>query len=168
MILKIRKYGDLILRKKSHSVIKIDDKIKELIENMFQTLYSVNGIGLAAPQIGELLRIVVIDISSKKKEFSALVLINPEILHKEEEIFFEESCLSIPGITKEIKRAKKIIISAYNENLEKITIEAEELFSIVLQHEIDHLNGILFIDKLPLIEKKILQAKLKKIRKSFL
>lgn len=168
MILKIRKYSDPILRKKSIPIIKIDNKIKKLIKDMFQTLYYANGVGLAASQVGELLRIIIIDTSSKEKKSTNLVLINPEILKKQGEIVFEEGCLSIPGISEEIKRAKKIVISAYNENLEKIKIEAEELISIVIQHEIDHLNGILFIDRVPLSRKKILQAKLKKMKKSIL
>lgn len=165
MVLRIRKYGDSILSQRAQPVLKITPRIKRLIEDMKETLAAVEGVGLAAPQVGELSQIVVINLSTKEKKRPILTLINPEILKKEGKIVAEEGCLSLPGITVEVKRAKKITLKFYNEELKEITTEAEELFARICQHEIDHLRGILVVDRLPPAQRKLVQRKLKKIKK---
>ncbi|MCX7884354.1 MAG: peptide deformylase [Caloramator sp.] len=139
---EIRKMGDEILRKKSKRVDKIDDKIKMILEDMVETMRHNNGVGLAAPQVGILKRIAVVDIGE-----GLYKLINPEIVYSEGSQIDIEGCLSIPNVRDNVERPKKVVIKALNENGEEITIEGEDFLARALCHEIDHLDGILFIDK---------------------
>ena len=138
----IRKDGDEVLRKKAREVEKINDKIKELIEDMIDTMYDADGIGLAAPQVGVLKRIIVIDIGD-----GPLVLLNPEIVDYSGEQTDDEGCLSIPGRYGAVTRPYYIKVKGQDENMSSVELEAEELLARVLCHEIDHLNGVLFKDK---------------------
>jgi len=149
-IRRIRKDEDEILRKKSKEVKKIDDKILTLLDDMAETMYHNDGVGLAAPQIGILKRVVVIDVNDEK---GLIELINPEIIHAEGEQCETEGCLSIPGLYGEVKRPEKVIVKALNRKGEEITIEGTKLLAIALCHEIDHLDGILFTDKAIKLEK---------------
>lgn len=142
---KIRLTGDEILRKKSRIVEKVDGKIRELIDDMVETMHEFNGVGLAAPQVGILKRIIVIDLYDGSP---VLKLINPEIKSEEEQQEVEEGCLSFPNQYAKVVRPKKITVTALDENGKEITIEAEDLLAQALSHEIDHLNGILFVDKM--------------------
>lgn len=142
---KIRLTGDEILRKKSRIVEKVDGKIRELIDDMVETMHEFNGVGLAAPQVGILKRIIVIDLYDGSP---VLKLINPEIKSEEEKQEVEEGCLSFPNQYAKVVRPKKITVTALDENGNEITIEAEDLLAQALSHEIDHLNGILFVDKM--------------------
>ncbi|WP_298837393.1 peptide deformylase [Clostridium sp.] len=138
----IRIYGDELLRKKSRVVDEVNQRILLLIKDMKETMYVSNGIGLAAPQVGILKRIVVIDIGE-----GLIALINPKIVKREGSQIASEGCLSIPGTQKNVDRPEKVSVSALNEMGEKIVIEGEGLLARALCHEIDHLDGILFIDK---------------------
>ena len=138
----IRIYGDDLLRKKSRVVDEIKPRILLLIKDMKETMYNSKGIGLAAPQVGILKRIVVIDIGN-----GPIALINPEIVDMQELQVAEEGCLSIPGIQKNVERPEKVKVRALNENGEEIIIDGEGLLARALCHEIDHLNGVLFVDK---------------------
>lgn len=143
---QIRKVGDEILRKKSRVVENVDERIKELLDDMYETLKaSDDGIGLAAPQIGVLKRLVVIDLSEEDGEVYKLV--NPVITKSKGEQVCREGCLSVPGVLGDVVRPKEVIVEALNEKGEKIKIKAKDLLAIVLCHEIDHLDGILFTDK---------------------
>lgn len=142
---KIRLTGDEILRKKSREVENVDDKIRELIEDMVETMHEFNGVGLAAPQVGILKRIIVIDLYDGSP---VLKLVNPEIKKESEEQEVEEGCLSFPNQYAKVIRPKKITVTALDENGKKIEITAEDLLAQALSHEIDHLNGILFVDKM--------------------
>lgn len=139
----IRKYGDDLLRKKSRTVEKIDGRINTLLDDMLETMYENNGVGLAAPQVGILKRVVVIDVGS-----GPLFLINPEILETEGSYIDEEGCLSIPGEQGEVERPYRVKVKALNREGKEIIVEGEELLARALCHEIDHLNGILFVDKI--------------------
>ncbi|MCT4594903.1 MAG: peptide deformylase [Anaeromicrobium sp.] len=141
-IRNILKDGDPTLRKKSRVVQKIGKREITLIEDMIDTMYDANGVGLAAPQVGVLKRIIVIDIGD-----GLIELINPEIIHREEEQIDQEGCLSVPGVTGEVKRPKKVIARGLNRFGELIEVEGEDLMARAICHEIDHLEGILFIDK---------------------
>ena len=141
-IREIRQNGDEVLRKKAKEVEAIDEKIKTLIEDMAETMYKANGIGLAAPQVGILKRVVVIDIGE-----GLIELVNPKIVSQSGEQMYVEGCLSIPGVYGETKRPAKVVVEALNLRGEKIVIKAEKLLAVALCHEIDHLDGILFIDK---------------------
>lgn len=138
----IRKDGDEILRKVSRNVDAIDDRIKTLLDDMKETMYKTSGVGLAAPQVGVLRRVVVIDIGEGPIE-----LINPVIIHESGEQLDEEGCLSVPGIRGQVKRPEKVIVRAMNRDGETVEITGTELLAIAFCHEIDHLNGILFTDK---------------------
>ena len=141
-IRNIRKYGDEILRKKARDVTVFDDNLKTLLEDMAETMKDANGVGLAAPQVGILKKVVVIDVGN-----GLIELINPEIVFEEGEVVEVEGCLSIPGVNGEVARPQKVKVKAQDRNGKKIEIEGEDLLARALCHEIDHLNGILFVDK---------------------
>lgn len=141
---RIRKEGDEILRKKSREVDQVNDRILELLEDMAETMYENNGVGLAAPQVGVLKRVIVVDTEGGEGLHK---LINPRIVHEEGEQCWAEGCLSVPGVYGEVKRPQKVIVEALNEKGEKIRITGEGLLAVALCHEIDHLDGILFKDK---------------------
>jgi peptide deformylase len=150
-IYKIVTKEDPLLRKQAKPVKEVDDKVIKIIDDMFETMYATDtGVGLAAPQVGILKQIIVIDTQDEEP----FALINPEIISSEGETDSEEGCLSCPEEYGIVKRAEKVKVKALNENGEEIEIEAEGFLAIVLQHEIDHLKGVLFIDKATLKEKE--------------
>ncbi|MBN2796730.1 MAG: peptide deformylase [Clostridia bacterium] len=142
---EIRKDSDPVLRKNSRVVEKIDDRIKVLVEDMIETMYEADGVGLAAPQIGILKRVIVIDLYD---DTGVKVLINPEIIRQEGQYLDAEGCLSIPGVSGMVERPEITVVKGLNLEGEEIIIEGEGLLSRALCHEIDHLNGILFTDKM--------------------
>lgn len=144
-IRNIRVDGDPILRKTSRNVEVVDDKIRGLIDDMIETMYDADGVGLAAPQVGILKRVIVIDIYD---ETGVKVLINPEILEVKGEQIEVEGCLSVPGKSGMVKRPEWVKATGLNQDGEQIIIEGEDLLAVALCHEIDHLNGILFTDKM--------------------
>lgn len=141
----VRENGDEILRKKSREVESIDDKIREILDDMVETLHKYNGVGLAGPQIGILKRIIVIDLYDDERPMK---LINPAIVKEKGKQEVEEGCLSFPNQYGKIIRPAEVTVEALNENGEKVKIKAKELLAQALCHEIDHLNGILFVDKI--------------------
>ena len=163
MKLPILHYPDKRLRTIAKEVSKVDDEIRLLVKNMFETMYDAPGIGLAATQVDHHERIIVIDITNDKS--NPICLINPEIIEKDGEIEWEEGCLSVPKYYESVKRANKIKVRALNEMGETYEIEADELLSVCIQHEMDHLNGILFVDHLSKLKQRRLLEKLKKTAK---
>lgn len=147
-ILKILKYGDEILRKKSKEVSKVSKKIRILAENMIDTMYANNGVGLAAPQVGENIRMFVIDVSQDDEPLNPIVFINPKIIKKSGAIKSNEGCLSFPKAYVDVRRYKNIMVKALDLNGRPFIMEAKdgELLARAIQHEYDHLDGILFID----------------------
>ncbi len=147
-ILKILKYGDPVLRQKSKEVSKISKKIRTLIENMLDTMYAANGVGLAAPQVGENLRIFVIDVSAENEPYRPLVFVNPKIIKKEGAICVKEGCLSFPEAYTNVRRYSDVRVKALDINGKPFVMDAKdgELLAYAIQHENDHLDGILFID----------------------
>lgn len=141
----IRKIGDEILTKKAKEVQEITDKTRELVEDMLETMYAEDGVGLAAPQIGILKRIAVIDVTQEQD--SPIILINPVIIHQEGEQRGSEGCLSVPGKAGIVTRPNVIRVRAYNLDMEEYEIEGEELLARALIHEIEHLDGQLYVDK---------------------
>lgn len=141
---EIRKIGDEILRKKSKNVDKIDDRVKVLIEDMIETMHHASGVGLAAPQVGVLKRVIVVDIGDEK---GIIKIVNPEIVDSNGMQVTSEGCLSIPGVNGEVKRPQWIIVKGMDENGEELQYEGSDLFAKAISHEIDHLDGILFVDK---------------------
>lgn len=142
-IRKIRVDGDDVLRKICKPVEKITPRIETLVDDMFDTMYEANGVGLAAPQVGILKRIVVIDVC----DGDAYVLINPEIVEADGEQLGDEGCLSLPGLVGKVKRPDHVICKAYDMDMNEITVEGEGLLARAICHELDHLDGILYKDK---------------------
>lgn len=140
-IREVRIDGDEVLRKVSRPVTEMTPRIEQLIGDMIDTMYKYDGVGLAAPQVGVLRRVIVIDIGE-----GPMVLINPEIVEQEGEQCGQEGCLSIPGVYMDVKRPNHVVVTAKNEKMEDIRVEGDELLARALCHEIDHLNGILFKD----------------------
>lgn len=138
----IRTYGDDVLRKKCRKVDIVNNRIITLLDDMLDTMYEAQGVGLAAPQVGVLKRIAVVDVGD-----GPIRLINPEIIYTEGSCIDEEGCLSVPGTLQDVVRPTKVRVKALNEKGEEVIIEGEELLARALCHEIDHLDGILFIDK---------------------
>ena len=157
---------DPILRKKSEPLELVNDDTKKLLDDMLKTMYAAPGIGLAAVQIGILKRIIVIDISKKEEEKKPIFLINPEIIFQSKKTsLFEEGCLSIPGHFAEIERPANCKVKYINYEGIQAELNAEGLLSTCIQHEIDHLNGVLFIDYLSKLKKDMIIKKLKKQKK---
>jgi peptide deformylase len=164
MILNILKYPDKKLRTIAKPVVSVDETIKQQVKDMFETMYEAPGIGLAATQVNFHQRIIVIDVSEQCNE--PICLINPEIIEKSGEIQSEEGCLSVPDYYENVIRANDIKVQALNQNGETFELEASEMLSVCIQHEIDHLDGILFIDHLSKLKQKRLKKKTeKKVKK---
>ena len=167
-IVPITMCGDKILRKKAAKVSEIDDSIVGIITDMFETMRNANGVGLAANQIGLNKQIFVVDVSPVEgyEKYKPIAMINPKIISKSDDTdSIEEGCLSIPELRAEVIRPKSIFVSFYDVNMKEHTIEADELFARVIQHEYDHLQGILFIDYFNDEMKKKYKKHLEKIRK---
>jgi len=150
-------YPDPVLRKKSEPVEKIDKDTQQLIDDMSETMYASRGIGLAAIQIGVLKRVILVNVGE-----GLVVLINPEILDHEGEAQMEEGCLCLPGVMVEVKRSETITVKGLDRNGEERVIRADGLLARALQHEIDHLEGVLIIDKISKIKRQLVTSKLKK------
>jgi peptide deformylase len=167
MVLKVVKYGDPVLEMKAEPITEFDTpELHKLVEDMFDTMYSAKGIGLAAPQVGLSKQLTVIDISAGEEGGEQLVLINPQIVVKSGSQLGEEGCLSIPGFREDVKRAMKVKVKAKNAKGEDIEHDAEELLSRCMQHEIDHLHGVLFLSHLSPLKRDLIRRKIRKLQKA--
>ena len=167
MVRKILKYGEPMLERPADPITTFDTpELRELIGDMWETMYAAKGVGLAAPQIGSGTRVSVIDVSVGEDETKKIVIINPEILSSEGTQTGEEGCLSIPGFREPVTRANQVTVRAQNEKGETIELSGEELLARAFQHEIDHLNGILFINHLSTLKRDIIRRKIKKLQKA--
>jgi peptide deformylase len=164
-IYPIVKYGDPILEKPTGSVKKFDAELEQLAEDMFASMYAAQGVGLAAPQIGLGIRMAVVDVTSGKNPEAKIVLANPEVIHFEGEKREEEGCLSIPGFRGYVVRPQFVTVRAQNAKGETFEIRGEDLLARAFCHEIDHLNGILFIQHLSMLKRDLIKRKIKKMRK---
>jgi peptide deformylase len=161
-MLEIRIYPDPILIQKARPVEDVNDSVRELLDDMAKTMYAAVGIGLAAPQVGRSVRAIVVDASPRVDGEKLIKLVNPVITFAEGSSVSEEGCLSIPGFSEKVTRAAKIVVEAYNEQGKPVKIETDTFLATVLQHEIDHLNGILFIDYLSRLKRDLIKRKLRK------
>jgi peptide deformylase len=164
-IYSIIKYGDPILEKPTPAITEFGAELEELTEDMFASMYAAQGVGLAAPQIGKNLRLTVVDVTGGKNPEGKIVLINPEIIHAEGEKREEEGCLSIPGFRGYVVRPQFVTVKAQNAKGEGFEIRGEDLLARAFCHEIDHLNGILFIQHLSMLKRDLIRRKIKKLRK---
>jgi peptide deformylase len=163
---EVVKYPDPVLSKPAETVTEFNADIARLVDEMFDSMYAAQGIGLAAPQINISKRITVIDVSFKERPEDKLALINPVILDREGKQIEEEGCLSLPEIREKVTRAAWVKVRAQNVKGETFEVEGEELLARALQHEIDHLNGILFIDHLSRLKRDLVQRRIKKLQKN--
>jgi peptide deformylase len=166
MVYPIVKFPDPILQRPGEPVTKFDQDLRKLVEDMFESMYDAHGIGLAAPQIGVPKRITVIDLSFQKNPEEKLVLINPEILSREGKRYEEEGCLSLPDIREKVSRAFKVKIRAQDVQGDWFEREADDLLARAFQHEVDHLDGILFIFRISALKRDFVLRRIRKLQRA--
>ncbi|OGP15563.1 MAG: peptide deformylase [Deltaproteobacteria bacterium GWA2_55_10] len=167
MILEILKFPDPFLKTKAVPVEKVDDGIKKIIDDMTETMYKAKGIGLASVQVGVDKRVIVLDVpgdgdGERVQGRNLIALVNPEIVSSEGQTIYEEGCLSVPGITADVERFSRLKVRALDREGRPFEVSAEGLFAIALQHEIDHIDGVLFIDRLSRLKREMIKRKIKK------
>lgn len=164
MIREIRLFGDPVLREPAEPVAAIDDRVRALVADLVETMYEADGVGLAAPQVGVGLRVIVVD-TREEEGSGALALINPRIADASAETDkVEEGCLSIPGIAEIVERPARVVVEALDPDGEPVRIEADGLSARALQHEVDHLDGVLFLDRLSALKRKMALQKWRKLQ----
>lgn len=163
--MKIYTYPDTVLKSRAEEIKNIDGEIQSLIDNMIETMYAAPGIGLAANQIGELRRLIVFDLKPREEGRNPAVLINPEIILSEGDITWEEACLSVIDFSADVARKAHVKVKGVDRHGNPMDIEAEDLLAVCLQHEIDHLNGTLFIDRISSLKRSLYKKRLKKMLK---
>jgi peptide deformylase len=166
MVYEIVKFPDPILQRRAEPVTEFNQELRTLVDDMFTSMYAAMGIGLAAPQIGISKRITVIDLSNQKKPEDKIVLINPEILVQEGKQFEEEGCLSLPEIRERVKRAMRVTVRAQDAHGKWFEMEGDELLARAFQHEIDHLDGILFIYRVSALKRDLALRRIRKLQKA--
>ena len=164
MVREILEYPDPRLREMAKPVSEVTDEVRSLVDDMAETMYAAPGCGLAAPQIGIDLRVFVVDCAGEDEPSDLRVFINPEILEKDGQVTWNEGCLSFPGVTEEIKRAERVKVRALDRDGKPFELETDGLLAVAIQHETDHLNGVLMIDKLNALKKRMMGRKLAKAR----
>lgn len=164
---RLRYYGDPVLRQRAAEITRIDDMTRKQAERMFELMYEHEGIGLAANQVGMLRRLVVLDVPVDEEKRAVLVLVNPKLLEQTGKEASEEGCLSIPDLRADVNRAVTVRVSAQNLDGEALEFEADGLLARAIQHEVDHLDGVLFIDRLNSVRRKLLEGRLKQIAQEF-
>ena len=164
-IYPIVKYGDPVLEKSAAAITRFDAALAELAEDMFASMYAAQGVGLAAPQIGKSIRLAVVDVTGGKNAEGKIVLVNPEVIHGEGEKREEEGCLSIPGFRGYVVRPHFVTVKAQDVHGEQFEIRGEDLLARAFCHEIDHLNGILFLQHLSMLKRDLIRRKIKKLKK---
>ncbi len=161
-LLEIRKYPDEVLKRKAALVVSVDGDLQRLIDDMVETMYAAPGIGLAAPQVGASIRLIVVDVSIREENQPLLILINPAIVDAEGLVEYEEGCLSVPQYLASVKRAERVVVKALDRHGKPLQIEGTGLLSRALQHEIDHLDGVLFVDRLSSIKREFFKKRYQK------
>jgi peptide deformylase len=154
-----------IIRKKSLPITSINGELQRFIDDMVETMYAAPGVGLAAPQVGALKQIIVLDPHDDRKPTRPMTLINPELVAAEGQYVDEEGCLCIPNLKAEVRRFKRVVVKAYDRSEKEIIVEGSGLLARILQHEIDHLNGVLFIDRLSTAKRELVKRRLKRAAK---
>lgn len=164
--LKVYEYPHPVLKQKAEKVAGVDDEVRKFLDDMLETMYASNGCGLAAPQVGVSKRVVVIDIAHEGEEPTPIYMVNPEIVWKSEETeICEEGCLSLPSLRAEVERPASVKIRYLDYNGKECELLAEDFLAVAVQHELDHLDGILYIDHVSRLKRQMLVKKLEKIRK---
>jgi peptide deformylase len=166
MLREIVKYPDPVLERPSEPVTEFNGELQKLVDDMFESMYAAKGIGLAAPQIGIAKRLTVIDLSFQKNPEEKIVLINPEIIFREGKQYEEEGCLSLPEIREKVSRAAKVTVRAQDVKGEWFEIDGEELLARAFQHEIDHLDGVLFFRRVSALKRDLILRRIRKMQRA--
>lgn len=166
MLREMVKYPDPVLEKPGEPVTEFNDELAKLVEDMFESMYAAKGIGLAAPQIGLSKRLTIIDLSVKERPEDRIILINPEIIHREGKQYGEEGCLSLPEIREKVSRAAKVRVKAQDLSGKWFEMEGTELLARAIQHEIDHLDGILFFRRVSALKRDLILRKIRKMQRA--
>jgi peptide deformylase len=164
--LRLRIYGDQVLRKKAEPVEIYGDELRDLVQQMRRIMRENSGVGLAAPQAGVSLRVAVFGIPREGEAPLEFVLVNPVIVERDGEVQFEEGCLSVPGVYESVRRAQRIVVTGTDEFGKEVSFEAEDMVARAIQHEIDHLDGVLFVDRVGTVRRRLLKRKLSEISQS--
>lgn len=164
MVREILIWPDPRLKDKAKPIPAVDAGIRKLIDDLFETMYAAEGVGLAAPQVGVLQRVLVVDTSPRQEGAKPLALVNPEIVRREGTMVFSEGCLSIPGESEEVERAARVSVRALDRDGKPLTVEADGLLAVALQHEIDHLEGTLFVDYLSALKRELIRKRMKRLK----
>ena len=166
MIHPIVKYGDPVLETPTKPVENFDQELQKLVDDMFESMYAAQGVGLAAPQIGTSLRLAVIDVSNGKNPEAKIICANPEIVHAEGEQREEEGCLSVPGFRGHVARPLYVTVRAYDASGKEFEMRGEGLLARAFCHEIDHLKGVLFLSHLSMLKRDLIKRKIRKLKKA--
>lgn len=164
MVREILVWPHPTLKQKAQPVTQVDDSVRELIRDMFESMAAADGVGLAAPQIGVLKRVIVLDTSSKQPELKPVAMVNPEILSVEGSFVYKEGCLSVPGEAEDVERPAKVTVRYLDEQGQSQTLTCEGLLATAVQHETDHLNGIMFVDHISSLKREIIRKRMKKVQ----
>jgi peptide deformylase len=164
MVREILIWPDPILKKTAKPVAKVDDSIRTLVKDMFETMYAADGVGLAAPQVGILQRVIVLDTTPRQPESKPIAMINPEIIAMEGETTYTEGCLSIPGEAEDVDRAAAVTVKFLDPEGKEQTLQCDGLLAIAVQHETDHLNGTVFVDHVSTLKRELIRKRMKRLK----
>ena len=164
MVREILIWPDPILKQTAKPVAKVDDSIRTLVKDMFETMYAADGVGLAAPQVGILQRVIVLDTTPRQPESKPIAMINPEIIAMEGETTYTEGCLSIPGEAEDVDRAAVVTVKFLDPEGQEQTLTCDGLLAIAVQHETDHLNGTVFVDHVSTLKRELIRKRMKKLK----
>lgn len=166
MVREILIWPDPVLKQMAKPVAKVDDSIRALVKDMFETMYAADGVGLAAPQIGVLQRVIVLDTSPRQEAATPIAMINPEIIAMEGETTYTEGCLSIPGESEDVDRAAVVTVKYLDVDGKEQTLRCDALLAIAVQHETDHLNGTVFVDHVSTLKREFIKKRMKRLKAS--
>jgi peptide deformylase len=164
MVREILIWPDPILKQKARPVEQVDEAVRTLVKDMFETMYDADGVGLAAPQVGVLQRVIVLDTTPRQPSSRPLAMINPEIVAEEGRISWREGCLSIPGESEDVDRSARVTVRYLDPDGNPQSLEADELLAVAIQHEIDHLEGTVFVDRISILKRELIRNKMKRLR----
>ena len=166
MVRDILIWPDPVLKKKALPVTRVDDSIRTLVKDMFETMYDADGVGLAAPQVGVLHRVIVLDTRPRQPDSRPIAMINPEIIEMEGEITYNEGCLSIPGEAEDVDRAAIVTVKYLDTEGREQTLRADGLLSVAIQHETDHLDGTMYVDHISVLKRELIRKRMKRLKTS--
>ena len=166
MVHEILVWPNPVLKQKAQPVAKVDDEIRTLIKDMFESMYAADGVGLAAPQIGVLKNVIVLDTTPRQPESKPVAMVNHEILTLEGKCTYKEGCLSVPGEAEDVERAAVVTARYLDENGDEKTLTADGLLAIAIQHECDHLKGVMFVDHISSMKRELIRKRMKKLQSS--